>query len=347
MFQHLQSRAPLRNVAPVHVPSLLNPVICEDGERYRQMMDETCLEEYYSEIEEFSFHSKFFPLCQSTASALSEAHKQWLSGVSPSQLAQSELLVDLAHQIEESASCLRTPAFFIRLSTRSPKDAVLHVPAFRSIFDDALKVLENAGDSRSSSQNNKLVALYQALTQSMRCTSGEAAVLLLITSARIQEDLEHYTGEGKTFQVIIREWFDFDVQHEFRAFIWKQKVTAITQYNEMCYFPDLHARKEEVQHFMSSTIEKEVLPKITKLPSLVLDIILCPNGEGNWILKVVEINPFAEFAGTGLFSWEKDKPTLMGRSPFEFRIQENAPIHASANIPRSMSDFLSAASPSL
>ncbi len=34
---------------------------------------------------------------------------------------------------------------------------------------------------------------------------------------------------------------------------------------------------------------------------------------------IVELNPFAEFAGTGLFSWVEDWETLMGEKPFEFR----------------------------
>lgn len=50
---------------------------------------------------------------------------------------------------------------------------------------------------------------------------------------------------------------------------------------------------------------------------------------------IIEINPFAEFAGSGLFDWTnlKDKATLLGLLPFEFRIQEAAPPFAMKNLP--------------
>jgi hypothetical protein len=35
---------------------------------------------------------------------------------------------------------------------------------------------------------------------------------------------------------------------------------------------------------------------------------------------VIELNPFAEFAGGGLFNWVDDMDVLLGRKPFEFRI---------------------------
>jgi hypothetical protein len=47
------------------------------------------------------------------------------------------------------------------------------------------------------------------------------------------------------------------------------------------------------------------------------------------------VNPFAEFAGAGLFSWimPKDKAILLGMLPFEFRIQSDVPEFAVQNIP--------------
>ncbi len=45
-------------------------------------------------------------------------------------------------------------------------------------------------------------------------------------------------------------------------------------------------------------------------------------------LYVVELNPFAEFAGGGLFSWETDRALLCGTdatAPFSFRIVPQVP----------------------
>ena len=86
-------------------------------------------------------------------------------------------------------------------------------------------------------------------------------------------------------------------------------------------------------------VENDILPKITKLKNLVLDLILC-DINGKWCLKVVEINPLAEFAGTGLFSWENDRKTLLGEDPFEFRIQEKIPENALQNLPPVWAKFI-------
>jgi hypothetical protein len=58
------------------------------------------------------------------------------------------------------------------------------------VFDETLLLLENEPDS--SDENNRLIALYQASTQALCCRSGKEAVDLLITSSRIQDDLQTY-----------------------------------------------------------------------------------------------------------------------------------------------------------
>lgn len=52
----------------------------------------------------------------------------------------------------------------------------------------------------------------------------------------------------------------------------------------------------------------------------------------NFEVLIVEINPLAEFAGTGMFTWEHDKNVLLGESPFEFRLQLEYPKFLLKNI---------------
>ena len=129
------------------------------------------------------------------------------------------------------------------------------------------------------------------------------------------------------------------MQHEFRVFVYNRKVTAITQYNEYCYFPLLAEQKSAVQDIILQFVDNELLQRVS-LNNLVIDVILVKDGHGNLMVKVIEINPFAEFAGTGLFSWEKDKGTLLGRGALEFRIQETVPKLAANNIASAWLPFL-------
>jgi len=52
------------------------------------------------------------------------------------------------------------------------------------------------------------------------------------------------------------------------------------------------------------------------------------------------LNPFAEFAGGGLFNWVDDMDLLLGKKPFEFRIAEQISEFALQNISTSWKPFV-------
>jgi len=65
---------------------------------------------------------------------------------------------------------------------------------------------------------------------------------------------------------------------------------------------------------------------VIHLADYVIDFVCIPNDISrpyeDLKVWVVELNPFAEFAGGGLFKWENnhDNRVLRGLEPFEFRI---------------------------
>jgi len=176
------------------------------------------------------------------------------------------------------------------------------------------------GESNIHEANLRLHALYRASTAIMMASSGEEAVALLVTSNRIQGDLETYVHapEGEQFNVVVREFKWFDVAYEFRGFVYDKKLTALTQYNEFVYFPLLLKQKEKIVQDINDFFHKEMIP-LLNLSNYVIDFILIKT-ENGFDIYVVELNPFAEFAGGGLFSWINDLDILLGKLPFEFRI---------------------------
>lgn len=135
---------------------------------------------------------------------------------------------------------------------------------------------------------------------------------------------------------------------ELRGFIHKGKLTALTQYNHLVYFPTLCRRRAAVQAAAVRFCETLLIPRLPpSLQSCVVDLILIPKQQGapavapaaaatdatpetedvGYDVRVVELNPLAEFAGTGLFSWSgADRQVLLGERPFEFRVLEQAPV---------------------
>jgi hypothetical protein len=105
----------------------------------------------------------------------------------------------LSKAIDEMKLKLNTKYIFIRLSSRSPKDAALTKQKFKELFLSELKNVENAEKDLdpnhqliSTDENRRLHALYIASTVALRATTGDEAIQLLIESDRIQGDLEHF-----------------------------------------------------------------------------------------------------------------------------------------------------------
>jgi len=89
----------------------------------------------------------------------------------------------------------------------------------------------------------------------------------------------------------------------------------------------------------------DVIERI-ELESFVLDIVLVDvdyDGKSEWPplnkerldklkVMIIEINPLAEFAGGGLFEWNKDKDVLLGDEPFQFRMQTQLSSYITADL---------------
>ena len=87
-------------------------------------------------------------------------------------------------------------------------------------------------------------------------------------------------------------------------------MTAISQYNFLCYFKEVDENKFEIQKKILSFFDNL---KISQ-QNYILDLHV--NDEE---IKVIELNPFENATGTCLFNWKKDFEILKN-GPFEFRI---------------------------
>jgi hypothetical protein len=301
---------------------------------------------------------------------------------------------------------------FVRLSSRSPKDAALCRPGFARLFVSELSRLHvatagashwhGAGARPNVAANARLLALHTASTAALRLTgrgAGRDAVRLLVQSGRIQDDLAQYAagriaaapGAGG-YNVVVREFRGFDVAHEFRGFVHGGRLTALTQYNDLLWFPALTAPApapapsrergesdgvgvcsadgrggggESVADGLARLIQSEFGRIADRLPpalgSCVVDFVLCPraapppapavpteacgpamaavaaavvvSAAAELDVRIIELNPFAEFAGSGLFDWVRDRSVLTGRPwpdgapppPPEFRYVRECP----------------------
>ena len=166
-----------------------------------------------------------------------------------------------------------------------------------------------------------MIALDEASIRLLAVNNGFHATQLLLASERIQDDLVSYSTQN----LIIRQ-FLFDRQKlksELRAFVFKRCLTALTQYNEYVFDNELFVKKDFILKCIRHFFQNEQILERIPYENCILDLILIENESHNYRIYICEINPLAEFAGTGLFSWLNDRNILLGRHEFEFRIREN------------------------
>jgi len=124
---------------------------------------------------------------------------------------------------------------------------------------------------------------------------------LLIDSLRTYETLslpmEH--------SIMIRQWEHIDPAMEFRCFVYRNRLTAISQYHCYNFYKKLQGREEEIR----DTIYQFYLKIFEFLPyeDCVMDIIISSEG-----VKIVEFNSFGidGMAGSALYNWQRDKAIL-------------------------------------
>jgi len=203
---------------------------------------------------------------------------------------------------------------FVKFSTRSPKDAIAAIENVK-MKNEFLNLLQ-----RSKSANDDMVAFSSALRNCSFVDNSEEAFDLFKKSDRIKIDLMRLTDYPKAFsiKIIVREFKPMDPSMEFRVFIFKRKITAISQYCYHLYFPHLvknkNIYKEKIEAFYDQV--KDIIPQ----ELCVMDVLILPDDE----IKIIELNPFYNDTGACLFSWIEDKDILRN-GPLEIRVVDKSP----------------------
>jgi len=328
-----EKKALLRKTEVTKENSNHEEMIVKDEHDYYRLMKETYFEKYYEQIEEFTFKSVIVPLTLEDIKTIYDATMEFESSK------KTELdMTPIAKKIYEGIFEIRTSTntecqVFVRLSSRSPKDAIYHLPTFSDEYKKYLQQFKDKDDLFS-----KLHAWYMASTSVLSVTTGLAACELLRKSSRIQGDLKACLESSETMNLIIRQFVKFPVKNELRGFVYNGVFTALTQYNNLTYFPEQKEGKKIVEQRVKDMMKRFICSMANTLTSFIVDIVLDEDGK----VWVVEVNPFGELAGSCLFSWSKDREVLKGDKPFEFRIVEEKPSlgYIKSNIDSRVLDLL-------
>eukprot|EP01124_Arcella_intermedia_P029266 TRINITY_DN6134_c0_g2_i1.p1 TRINITY_DN6134_c0_g2~~TRINITY_DN6134_c0_g2_i1.p1 ORF type:complete len:399 (-),score=100.86 TRINITY_DN6134_c0_g2_i1:102-1136(-) len=213
---------------------------------------------------------------------------------------------------------------FIRLDSRSPKDAILSGHAVREVLQKEISSRPHADPYSEACQIDDVIAYFRSISKAQQIHTGEEAIDLLLRSNRVLEDLaKGELAQGSSFKskLVIRKWTDIEPELEFRTFVVKGQITAITQYHKKCFVPSLKENKDKVEKLIFENFEK------------VKDLIRVPEGTFTIDFAVsqdysrsvmIEINDPPPVAGTSLFLWEVESDRkILFEGPYEFRILES------------------------
>ena len=292
-----EKKSALKKAEVVKKAEFANPIL-KDEEDYYRLLRETYFEDYYDLIKDFTFKSDIRILSLEEIRTVLQANKEFTETGSSDTVD----LTSVENKIDESIAAIREVTgseckVFVRFSSRSPKDAIYLLEAFPTLIQEKLQEL-NSTDIYA-----KLHAFYMASTEILAISSGSEAVDLFRKSSRIVGDLEHCLEVSEPMNVIVREFVQFPMKNELRGFVYQGSLTALTQYNRTCYFPDQLETKAEVEEKVRTFMKGFIVAMRSLLESFVVDIVIDTAGQ----VWVVEVNPFGELADSCLFSWTKDR----------------------------------------
>jgi hypothetical protein len=234
--------------------------------------------------------------------------------------------------------------FFAKLSFRSPKDGFpFHNEKIKDYFDEEVLKLKSKWNpekwsvklSKEDLEGNiNWIAYTRAIERLMNNKSGKEVLSLLLSSERVKQDLTYaleyddldkYDNNNENddkeikkeydwnMKLILRKWVEgVNGLMEFRCFVKNNKMNAITQYNHPFLIEELLSDeicleiKEKVYEYWNTKVRKI----LEYLSDYVIDFAILENGE----IFLVELNPFGESAGTGMFNWKDDSNILFGNN---------------------------------
>lgn len=296
--------------------------IANEKEMIRRMQ-ESDVDFWYESIKEFTYETTFIPITPQEAEAMLAHYSARISNLEVPSSAQ-EIIDSVQKRVEIAMKDFGNDGVFVKLASRSPKDATNRIEPAKSILKSLLEEYKQSGKKITPDEIVNIV--FQAHVSSFRLFTAEEVMMTILHSNRVMTDeiplvLEH-KNEWKE-QIVLRRWCDVPVRYEFRGFIFDGKLTALCQYYNEVVCPELIEHKDKIEKLVLD-FAPQIIDRIPITPKeYVIDFLVDLEKER---VLVVEINPFGKPDGIGtgcvLFDPEnpRDADILFGNAPFEFRI---------------------------
>ena len=242
-------------------------------ERYGFAYD---IDQWYPKCRDFTFPTEFLPISQEEAKVMI---KQYEINVLHQKVQLNEEEYEIYKQLEQKIEEILQTHFydeeedivaaFVRMSSRSPKDAAFSSENMKQLLSKKLYEKKAAFRKTKSTsqvlvQNYEFIAFFEAQLETLKFESAQQVLELHCTSRRVYDDLktalqyksdENNKNENLRWntQMVFRKWSEnHDIMLEFRGFVYNRKLTAISQYFDPLYFEKLNKNKNVYLKAMQS-----------------------------------------------------------------------------------------------
>lgn len=309
--------------AQVSAPSAEVPELSEEGQQaVRAEFFAAGVESWLPLLGDLSFPSVSLPLSREACAALARVCSEGGSSSALDALDGGALERAMDSLLAEKG----WPAAFVKLSTRSPKDAPQILAKAKADFQ--------ARDGLSVPSLSERARIFSELVQNhFSVSGGREACELLAASTRVREDLE-YALEAPRYEelglhIVLRRWDGpIPVANEFRGIVWAGQMNAVGQYYYSLVFPELEALRGQIERDLQEVYEG----LRTKLNEAGFSYCII---DFAWLgpkdVRVIEVNAFNGVTlgclaqSTGLFLMDKDEDRrIITEGPFELRLRTEA-----------------------
>lgn len=337
---------------------------------YQNDVIESNIEQWQKYLSDETFATKYFPIHLSDAEFFLRIFEKYFRDLHEKQLFDeirrrksdfSQFDDDEKLWIEQFSKRLQnfidehfphSIGFFVKTSSRSAKDAVIFNENFLQIYQNELKKFENENE-----ENSRIFALLTTAFVSLRVSTSKDVLSMFFVSERIYQDFRlaiEVFQRRKIFveNFVLRQFFPIDVDLEFRAFVYQRRLTCLSQYNYLIYSKRLNENKEKILEKISKFFNEIIQNKFKdfQCDNYVIDFALTQNSSSSSTTNfdvdsmkvwVIELNPFLETTDGALFSWQKERDVLEGKSSeVIFRLTERIRTGSWSMLPISIRQWI-------
>lgn len=169
-----------------------------------------------------------------------------------------------------------------------------------------------------------LDAAWITSTKSLRCTSIEDVYLLLKSSDLLVKDLtcimQQQPPESMNSCIVLKKWQNIDPGNEFRCFVCKQELIAISQRDYKVYYVHLAQGKYQIMEEITKFFKENIRGNFP-VPNYTFDVVRQSSNK----IQIIDFGPFNPKRTVPLlFTWEdlfaKERTLNIEAPAVEFRI---------------------------